>query len=160
MDFRADLALRKVIDSLCDKNYKPNNIELTNWKHITEQMIRKKGLMFVLNCVMNSGEEISDKDFLYEFKEEEIKDKPINKVKSNKLLEKLNNEISIIDLATKYGFEIKKNKSICKFHGDSDPSLVFYPNTNSFFCFGCRVGGNIINFVDLCDKNKLVMKDE
>lgn len=161
MDFRADLALRKVIDGLVDKEYKPNNVELTYWKHLTEQIIRKKGVMFVVDLVLNSMEEVSDRDFLYHFIEEE-KEKPKikNKLKSNKLLEKLNNKISIINLAKKYGFVIKKNKSICKFHGDTDASLVFYPETNSFFCFGCRQGGNIINFVDLCNKNKLVIKDE
>ena len=39
-------------------------------------------------------------------------------------------------------------KCCCPLHdGDTDPSLIIYPATNSFYCFGCGHGGNIINFV-------------
>jgi DNA primase len=30
----------------------------------------------------------------------------------------------------------------CPFHGDEDPSLKIYPETNTFNCFGCRATGN------------------
>jgi DNA primase len=35
----------------------------------------------------------------------------------------------------------------CPFHRDTRPSLVVYPETRSFFCFGCRAGGDVIDFV-------------
>ena len=35
----------------------------------------------------------------------------------------------------------------CPFHGDRDPSLVVYPHTASYFCFGCDAGGDVIDFV-------------
>lgn len=35
----------------------------------------------------------------------------------------------------------------CPFHEETRPSLVVYPNTKSFFCFGCRVGGDVVDFV-------------
>lgn len=35
----------------------------------------------------------------------------------------------------------------CPFHADSDPSMKIYPETNSWYCFGCCKGGNVINFV-------------
>jgi DNA primase len=35
----------------------------------------------------------------------------------------------------------------CPFHEDRDPSLVIYPQTASYFCFGCDSGGDVIDFV-------------
>lgn len=35
----------------------------------------------------------------------------------------------------------------CPFHEDRDPSLVVYPQTQSYFCFGCDAGGDVIDFV-------------
>ena len=35
----------------------------------------------------------------------------------------------------------------CPFHDDHDPSLVVYPRTNSFHCFGCGANGDVISFV-------------
>ena len=38
-------------------------------------------------------------------------------------------------------------KGLCPFHNEKTPSFVVYPSDNSFFCFGCGVGGNAITFV-------------
>lgn len=39
-------------------------------------------------------------------------------------------------------------RGICPFHDDSDPSLVVYPETGTWFCFGkCHEGGDVISFV-------------
>ena len=35
----------------------------------------------------------------------------------------------------------------CPFHEEQHPSLVVYPSTRSFFCFGCRASGDVIDFV-------------
>jgi len=35
----------------------------------------------------------------------------------------------------------------CPFHEDRDPSFVVYPDTASYFCFGCNAGGDVIDFV-------------
>ena len=40
-----------------------------------------------------------------------------------------------------------KLKCKCPFHPDSTPSCVLYPENNSFYCFGCHVGGSVITFV-------------
>jgi hypothetical protein len=36
-------------------------------------------------------------------------------------------------------------KVLCPFHDDTNPSLQLYPD-GTFYCFGCRVGGTIIDF--------------
>lgn len=35
----------------------------------------------------------------------------------------------------------------CPLHADAEPSLVVYPETQSYFCFGCQAGGDVIDFV-------------
>jgi DNA primase len=32
-------------------------------------------------------------------------------------------------------------------HDDKEPSFAVYRRTNSFYCFGCQRGGNVINFI-------------
>lgn len=38
-------------------------------------------------------------------------------------------------------------KGLCPFHSEKTPSFTVYPETQSFYCFGCGVGGDVINFV-------------
>lgn len=38
-------------------------------------------------------------------------------------------------------------KGLCPFHSEKTPSFVVYPDTQSFYCFGCGAGGDVINFV-------------
>ena len=37
----------------------------------------------------------------------------------------------------------------CPFHEDRTPSLVVFPETRTFHCFGCRAGGDVISFLRL-----------
>ncbi|MBN9492272.1 toprim domain-containing protein [bacterium] len=39
----------------------------------------------------------------------------------------------------------------CPFHDEQHPSLVVYPDTRSFYCFGCRASGDVIDFVRRAD---------
>ena len=53
------------------------------------------------------------------------------------------------ELAEKYGVALKQTGSnlmtgICPFHEDTDPSFTIYLNSNSFYCFGCHIGGDSI----------------
>src|ERR1035437_9969374 len=36
---------------------------------------------------------------------------------------------------------------LCPFHEEGTPSFVVYENTQSYCCFGCRAGGDVISFV-------------
>jgi DNA primase len=35
----------------------------------------------------------------------------------------------------------------CPFHADHKPSFVVYPQTQSFFCFGCQAAGDVFSFL-------------
>lgn len=34
----------------------------------------------------------------------------------------------------------------CPFHSERTPSFTVFPNTRSYYCFGCGAGGNVVNF--------------
>ena len=38
-------------------------------------------------------------------------------------------------------------KGLCPFHSEKTPSFTVYPQDNSFYCFGCGVGGDAISFI-------------
>ena len=59
---------------------------------------------------------------------------------------------------------------LCPFHNEKTPSFTVYPDSQSYFCFGCGAGGEVINFIRraenldfyeavrfLCDRYSLVM---
>jgi hypothetical protein len=66
----------------------------------------------------------------------------------------INDNLSIIKVALHYGLKVKGNKVTCPFHKDKDPSLVFYVDTNSFHCFGCKVSGDVITLIQMLEEIK------
>ncbi len=40
---------------------------------------------------------------------------------------------------------------LCPFHGEKTPSFTVYPETASFYCFGCGVGGDVFTFTGLIE---------
>ncbi len=38
-------------------------------------------------------------------------------------------------------------KGLCPFHSERTPSFFVYPETQSYYCFGCGAGGDAINFI-------------
>lgn len=41
----------------------------------------------------------------------------------------------------------RTSKGLCPFHNEKTPSFVVYKDTQSFYCFGCGAGGDVITFV-------------
>lgn len=59
--------------------------------------------------------------------------------------EKVKELVSIEDAAFRYGLEPNRKSYIsCPFHEEDTPSLKLYPETNTFYCFGCGAGGDVI----------------
>lgn len=58
--------------------------------------------------------------------------------------------VPLLDIAMQ---NIKLRKSgrtfsgLCPFHNERHASFHIYPHNNSFYCYGCSKGGNVINFV-------------
>lgn len=38
-------------------------------------------------------------------------------------------------------------KGLCPFHNERTPSFTVYPNTSSFYCYGCQNGGDVVTFI-------------
>lgn len=61
--------------------------------------------------------------------------------------------MNILELLGKYQVPLEqigtRYKSNCPFpsHSDNTPSFVVYPETNSFYCFGCGKGGSVVQFI-------------
>ena len=62
---------------------------------------------------------------------------------------------------------------LCPFHNEKTPSFTVYPESQSFYCFGCGAGGEVISFIRrienldfseavrfLCDKSGMLMPSE
>ncbi len=62
----------------------------------------------------------------------------------------LTRRTDITELVRSY-VELKRNgrmeKGLCPFHNEKTPSFYVYPETDSFYCFGCGAGGDAITFV-------------
>jgi len=60
-------------------------------------------------------------------------------------------ENPIEDVVCRFGVDLRPNghrlMGCCPFHRDGRPSLVVYPRDESYFCFGCGAGGDVIDFV-------------
>ena len=41
----------------------------------------------------------------------------------------------------------RTHTGLCPFHNEKTPSFVVYPETQSFYCFGCGAGGDVIPFI-------------
>ncbi len=41
----------------------------------------------------------------------------------------------------------RQYKGLCPFHSERTPSFVVYPDTHSYYCFGCGASGDVISFM-------------
>jgi DNA primase len=67
------------------------------------------------------------------------------------------NQISILQVAEDLGLDVSRHRMVCPFHEEDTPSLVLYPHTNSFYCFGCAKTGNSITLYS--EIKQLTIKD-
>ena len=73
---------------------------------------------------------------------------PLNEFR--KEIEALKQGTRIENIAGRY-LELRPNgrslRAKCPFHADQHPSFVVYPETQSFYCFGCQAHGDVITFL-------------
>lgn len=60
----------------------------------------------------------------------------------------------IVDVVQRY-VQLRRSgrthTGLCPFHNEKTPSFFVYPETQSFYCFGCGAGGDVITFVQRID---------
>ena len=65
-------------------------------------------------------------------------------------IEEIKRQTDIVDLISQY-FPLKKlgknYRALCPFHSEKAPSFYVSPEKGIFYCFGCKKGGNAINFL-------------
>ncbi|MCD7872760.1 MAG: DNA primase [Clostridiales bacterium] len=69
---------------------------------------------------------------------------------SDSFLQELKYKTDIEDIISNY-VSLKKRGStlvgLCPFHNEKTPSFTVYPETQSFYCFGCGAGGDAVSFI-------------
>lgn len=69
---------------------------------------------------------------------------------SEEFLRELRERIDIEDVVSPYVNLRRRGRlliGLCPFHNEKTPSFTVYPDTQSFYCFGCGVGGEIVTFI-------------
>jgi DNA primase len=63
------------------------------------------------------------------------------------LFNEIKSVLDIKEVANFYGTELNsKGSALCPFHKENTPSFKIFTGSNSFYCFGCGVGGSVIDF--------------
>ncbi len=69
---------------------------------------------------------------------------------SDSFIQELKLKTDINDIISTY-VTLKKRGStfvgLCPFHNEKTPSFTVYPDTQSFYCFGCGAGGDAVGFI-------------
>lgn len=95
---------------------------------------------------------------------------------SDEFLNELRMRCDIEQIISSYVQLKRRGKNLvglCPFHNEKTPSFTVYPESQSYYCFGCGAGGEVINFIRraenldyveavsyLCDKASMVMPSD
>lgn len=69
---------------------------------------------------------------------------------SNDFLEEIRLACSMESIASNYVNLIRRGRNYvcnCPFHSEKTPSCTIFPDTQSFYCFGCGAGGDVITWI-------------
>lgn len=73
---------------------------------------------------------------------------------NERFIQELQERIDIEDVISSYVNLKRRGKTLvglCPFHNEKTPSFTVYPESRSFYCFGCGAGGDVISFVRRMD---------
>lgn len=120
-----------------------NESSFREWRRLTKLMFVNNPTIFIIEETYKISEELAE-DIWKDFELPDFKEK---KKSVDPSVENLSGKITIIQVAQKYGLEVKKNRSKCVFHkGNNKTSLSFNPEKNIFRCWSCGVKGDIFTF--------------
>ena len=127
------------------------NSEFLEWKQLTKGLLEKYPVGEINQAIENCIEELSNEEWFEQrwTKEDLITNEKVTahiKVTRKKgLARKLIDErLNILQIPKLFGLQIKNNKIECPYHIDEDPSCLLNKETNTFYCFGCRAKGDIV----------------
>ena len=69
---------------------------------------------------------------------------------SERFIQELLKKVDIEQVVSPYVNLKRRGKTLvglCPFHNEKTPSFTVYPESHSFYCFGCGAGGDVISFV-------------
>ncbi len=69
---------------------------------------------------------------------------------SERFLEELKYKSDVVQMVSSYVTLKRAGRNLvglCPFHNEKSPSFTVYPDNQSFYCFGCGAGGDIISFI-------------
>lgn len=69
---------------------------------------------------------------------------------SERFLEELKYKSDVVQTISSYVTLKRAGRNLvglCPFHSEKSPSFTVYPDNQSFYCFGCGAGGDIITFI-------------
>ncbi|MDR2074245.1 MAG: DNA primase [Oscillospiraceae bacterium] len=72
----------------------------------------------------------------------------------SEFLDKIKERNEIVDVVSLYVNLKKQGKNyvgLCPFHTEKTGSFCVYPSSDSFYCFGCGAGGDVITFIRLVE---------
>lgn len=73
---------------------------------------------------------------------------------SERFIQELQDKIDIEQVISSHISLKRRGKNLvglCPFHNEKTPSFTVYPESRSFYCFGCGAGGDVISFVRRMD---------
>ena len=73
---------------------------------------------------------------------------------SERFIQELQERVDIEEVISSHITLRRRGKTLvglCPFHNEKSPSFTVYPDTNSFYCFGCGAGGDVISFIRRID---------
>lgn len=66
---------------------------------------------------------------------------------NDNIYEEILSRSNIVNIVEHYGIKVVKDKALCPFHKDSNPSLSVNRDKGIVKCFVCETGGNAISFI-------------
>ncbi|MDH5796223.1 MAG: CHC2 zinc finger domain-containing protein [Anaplasmataceae bacterium] len=74
----------------------------------------------------------------------------------NQNIETIKNSLDIVEVISNFIYIANKKgnyiKTLCPFHNEKSSSFTIYPSTQSFYCYGCGLSGDLIKFIMLYNK--------